>query len=429
MQASELEVRLHGARAGRLQRVGPYEYRLEYDDAWAATADATPLSLSLPLATGTHFGVVVHDFLDNLLPDRSDVRDRWAAEAALASTEPFALLAAYGRDVAGALEFVPVGEPEAASTLVNLSDREIAHRIAVLRADRAAWVQTTHGRFSLGGAQSKFALAEYDGEWFEPSGAAPATHVFKPVVEQLLDGEVIEHVVLQSIAVLGLPSPRTRLLHFGDQRSLVVERFDRLRLPDGSVQRLHQEDLLQALGRPRLQKYESEGGPTYRDVLAVLSRAYPADAEYSREVFSRALVLSWILLDTDAHAKNFSLVLEPGSHRLTPLYDRSSLIPYLPDGTSRGALEAAISDTRLSMAVLGSYRVGDVTAETWRTVARDARIDADALLGWAREACETIADIVQAQIRALPDADHSEVTERLNRRIRIRSSTAARAIR
>lgn len=429
MRTTELEVRLHGARAARLERASPYEYRLQYDDAWVATADATPLSLSLPLATGTHFGAVVHDFLDNLLPDRADVRDRWAAQAGLASTEPFALLAAYGRDVAGALEFVPAGDMHTASVLVNLDDRDIAHRIAVLRGDRTAWVQTPQGRFSLGGAQGKFALAEHDGEWFEPSGAAPATHVFKPVVEQLRDGEVVEHVVSQSIGALGLPVSRTRLLRFVDQRSLVVERFDRLRLPDGTVQRLHQEDLLQALGRPRLQKYESDGGPTYRDVLGVLARAYPADAEYSREVFARSLVLSWILLDTDAHAKNFSLVLEPGSHRLAPLYDRSSLIPYLPGGDTRRTLEAAIADTRLSMAVLGSFRVGDVTAETWRTVARDAHIDSEALLAWARETCRTIADIVQAQIRALPDADRSEVTERLNRRIRIRSSTAALAVR
>ncbi len=41
------------------------------------------------------------------------------------------------------------------------------------------------------------------------------------------------------------------------------------------------------------------------------------------------LALSWVLGATDAHAKNYSLLLSGSSVRLAPLYDVNSVLPYL----------------------------------------------------------------------------------------------------
>lgn len=424
-----LEVRLFGLRVGTLTRAGPFNAVLRYDADWVSSPIGVPVSTSLPLATREHRGQRVTDFLDNLLPDHEGVRELWATNAGLGSTEPFLLLSEYGRDVAGALEFVQIGDSTEARTLRHVDDHAIELRLAGLRADTTAWLQGADdvGRFSLAGAQSKFALAHHDGAWYEPSGVAPATHIFKPVVDRLEDGEVVEYLMMRTAAAIGISCAAVDLRWFGAQRTLIVERFDRIRGDDGHVERLHQEDLLQALGRPRLQKYEMHGGPTYRDVLRVLDDGWPDEARASKQSFIRALTFSWLVLNTDAHAKNYAVLLDPGSVRMAPLYDVSSYLPYLPAG-SRPVQEAAMADAVLSMSVLGSYHAGDLRAEAWRTVARDAGLDPEQHLQWVRDLCERIADVLQEEIRALDARDRGDVVERLNRRIRVRATQALRSI-
>lgn len=427
--ARELDVWLYGTRIGSLRRTAPYDYSLEYSQEWASSPNAVPISLSLPLATRRHGGELVTNFLDNLLPDNEGVRDRWAREAGLASTEPFLLLGEYGRDVAGALQFSRPEIDEQVHVLRPLDDVAIADRIAVLRNDATAWLQSGDdvGRFSLGGAQSKFALARNEEAWYEPSGSAPATHIFKPVIEHLADGDAVEFIVMKAASMVGLETAKVELSHFENQRSLVVERFDRYRLSDGTVERVHQEDVLQALGRGRLQKYETHGGPSYRTIIDLLDAGWPDDAGASKQNFARALAYSWVMLSTDAHAKNYAILPQPDSLRLAPLYDVSSLIPYVR-GKQRKEVEQAMADTNLAMSILGSYRAGDVSVDTWEAVARDARLDSKTFVEWVRDLCERIADVVQDEIRNLDARDQTDTVETFNRRIRVRATQAARAV-
>ncbi len=51
-------------------------------------------------------------------------------------------------------------------------------------------------------------------------------------------------------------------------------------------------------------------------------------AERSIERLFDALVFNWIILGTDAHAKNYGLLLSGPQRRLAPLYDVSSYLPY-----------------------------------------------------------------------------------------------------
>ena len=61
------------------------------------------------------------------------------------------------------------------------------------------------------------------------------------------------------------------------------------------------------------------------------------DSAVSKESFVKGLIYSWTVLNTDAHAKNYSLQLYPRRAVLAPLYDVSSLIPYV---NSIGAKES-----------------------------------------------------------------------------------------
>jgi len=85
---------------GVFHETGERSTAFEYAD----NSGTTPVSLSLPRqGAGPSSGKTAPTsaafaYLDNLLPDREDVRRRWARERDLAGWDPFTLLAAYGAD-------------------------------------------------------------------------------------------------------------------------------------------------------------------------------------------------------------------------------------------------------------------------------------------------------------------------------------------
>jgi serine/threonine-protein kinase HipA len=110
---------------------------------------------------------------------------------------------------------------------------------------------------------------------------------------------------------------------------LVVERYDRRRQSDGKLSRVHQEDFCQATATPPSRKYENQGGPSLRDIAEILQTTALPD---SIGEFFATLMVNVILANSDAHAKNFALMLEPGAPiRLAPRYDLISTFRYPVD--------------------------------------------------------------------------------------------------
>ena len=54
----------------------------------------------------------------------------------------------------------------------------------------------------------------------------------------------------------------------------------------------------------------------------------PRFADAAAVRFADALIWNWIVGGTDAHAKNYSLLLSADQVRLAPLYDIASGLPY-----------------------------------------------------------------------------------------------------
>ena len=118
----------------------------------------------------------------------------------------------------------------------------------------------------------------------------------------------------------GLIVPNSTVQHFGDEIAIVVERYDRVR-SGGRWSRIHQEDMCQALGLHPTGKYESDGEPEYARLqnCCVNNRAIPEEDVQS---FVDATAFNWLIAGTDAHAKNYALLLGgSGAVRLAPLYD------------------------------------------------------------------------------------------------------------
>jgi serine/threonine-protein kinase HipA len=168
-----------------------------------------------------------------------------------------------------------------------------------------------------------------------------------------------EAYCMRVAAAVGLDVARTDLASIGGRPCLYVERFDRAVDESGRVSRLHQEDLCQALGILPAAKYEANGGPSVARAVDLLRSLGSRRAAVDINAFVKAVLANFLLGNSDAHGKNYSLLHHPEGVRLAPLYDVVSTAVY-PDLTGR-----------MAMAIGGEEDPERVSLESWRQLARD----------------------------------------------------------
>jgi len=401
-----LDVYLYDIHVATITRRGA-NLQLRYLPEYVESENPVPISVTLPVVATPFGNGDTTRFLDNLLPDRADVRSRWAREARLTSDSTFELLTVYGADVAGALEFYPAGTtPRQEENLVPLTEKEIGDRIRQIRRDDSDWLQhhTVEEGFSLGGAQGKFALTLRDDAWHEPSGRQPSTHILKPGIQPLYGSDVTEHITLQVARLLGIDTATSTIGEFDGEHVLIVERFDRFPTPGGGIGRLHQEDLAQATGTSHVQKYESDGGPGYRDIFTVFDRNLSvADAQAAKERFVKLLVFSWIIGHNDGHAKNYSLTHVPGQSVLAPFYDLNSALPFKLPEQIRSHDPAVFDNVELAFTVDGANTLGSFGADSIRQLEVDAHLPEGQLREFALKVAAALQTVVATVIELLPD--------------------------
>ena len=359
-----LNVFANGRLVGTMRRESSGATDFRYDRDWIDWGNAFPVSLSMPLREDRYIGEPVVNVFDNLLPDSAAIRKRVAERVGAGGVDPFSLLSAIGHDCIGALQFLPDGVDPGVAGIVDgqpIDDEAIAELLRNLASAPLGMGEDDDFRISIAGAQEKTALLRKEGQWFRPRGTTATTHILKPQIGRvphgidLSDSVENEYLCLKLLRAFGVPAARAEMTAFGDRRTLVVERFDRLWTSDGRLLRLPQEDTCQALSVPPTRKYQSEGGPGIQAILELLNGADQPDVD--RVLFMRANILFWLLGATDGHAKNFSVFLAPGGRfRMTPLYDVLSTQPNADAG------EIPIRKFKLSMAVgkRAHYAVQDV---------------------------------------------------------------------
>jgi serine/threonine-protein kinase HipA len=149
----------------------------------------------------------------------------------------------------------------------------------------------------------------------------------------------------------------------GDTPCLVVQRYDRTPRPDGTVQRLHQEDFCQAMGFPPERKYQQEGGPLLRDCIAMLREWSTAPVLDIRD-FLDGLVFNMLIGNADAHGKNYSWLYRAGGRRLAPFYDLVCTLAW-PELSKTPAMKIGQCDS-----------LETLTPAHWQQMTQEAR------LGW-----------------------------------------------
>ncbi len=404
-----LGIWINGVRAATWTLLARGDMQLQYEPDWVASERGRPLSLSLPFTLDNRplKGPAVAHYFDNLLPDSDAIRRRVAERFRTASTTPFDLLAAIGRDCVGAVQLLDEhAAPEDVTRIdgTPLSDDDIERHLrdVVSPAGMAAARSPDEDmRISLAGAQEKTALLRWQGQWLKPHGATPTTHILKLPLG-LIGGRQAdfrtsvdnEWLCMRLMRAYGLEVPDVEIATFGSQRVLVVTRFDRRLAPDGSWwMRLLQEDFCQVTGCSPWLKYEADGGPGLQTLFDVLRQS--ARAETDMRTLMATQVLFWLLRAPDGHAKNFSIhILPRGRFQLTGLYDIMSAYPVLGDGPNQWSPHGL----KLAMALLGKNRHYDMARIHRRHFNETAR-----KVGYGPDAEALIQEIVARTPQVIDD--------------------------
>jgi serine/threonine-protein kinase HipA len=400
-----------GVLVGRLVRGAERtrEYAFEYTDQNRA------ISLSLPTTQASFTPAETRPFFDALLPEGT-VREQIAAQLKLAASDSYSLLAALGRDCAGALQVMDAKRMSDTPSARWLDGDELDALIAKLPS-RPLGISTGDERLrlSLAGVQRKAVLVrDGAGRFGQPLHGLPSTHILKPdlATSDYPAIAVNEYFCMRLAREVGLPAANVELTTIAERPCLVVERFDRDHGSD-PVRRLHQEDLCQALGITpdfkyqlpdwRLPSYEALG-----DLLARQSVRPGAD----RLAAAEAAVFHFLVGNADAHAKNISLLHDEAGVRLAPLYDVVSTAAY--PGLNR-QLALGIGD-EFDPDAIGEIAWGDLAFDFGLNVAAFAGrrallivrvMNAAAALrdeshanGWYDEIIDTILGVIAARAEA-----------------------------
>ena len=411
----ELRVYLDGTAIGSLAQNAGGGIQFAYDDEYRQLRSATPLSLSMPLIRQAHKNKQTRAFLQGLLPDSEGRLAELGREHHVSPSNPFALLSHTGRDAAGAVQILAPGDdsPDAArrqGDVTRLSEQEFGALVADVIANRDTWGRrTANARWSLPGAQPKVALFRTpEGEWAVPNDSTPTTHIIKPAVPPYSSHHINEFMTMSAARHLGLRVAKdfVTTTDRGDH-AFVSERYDRVER-DGRWVRLHQEDICQAMAVPPQNKYQSDGGPSINQI-AELFRGLPdaEDRRFNAGHFYDALVFNLAAQGTDAHAKNYSFMLNGDRATMAPLYDLGSHAPY-PTKNNQ--------PLQLAMAFDGEYRLSAVGIEALVRAGVKLGLDRDS----AHDRAVTItAGIVDAYKEAADDArgqlgSHEFIDEMVN---------------
>ncbi len=391
---TELLVLLNGTLAGRAYANKQGNPLFTYDSQWRSTLDAMPLSLSLPLAASEHASATVAAVLWGFLPDNEHVLQSWGTEFQVSPRNPLSLLANVGEDCAGAAQFV---RPDRIDEILNsandqsiawLDESAVAERLREVRRNAGATRRRGDlGQFSLPGAQPKIALHRDRNKWGVPQGRVPTTHILKPPTGAYEGYAENEHFCLNLARRIGLSVCESAVVKYEDEIAICVRRYDRIN-ENGRWQRIHQEDFCQAIGVMPQLKYQNDGGPSPAQIVQVLND-YSSEPKADRENFLLALIFNWVIGGTDAHAKNYSLLITSGLRvRLAPLYDISSALPY-PDLDRR--------KLKMAMKVGNHYRWYEIRLADWLKLGRELGFSAE----YMREVLRLVATLT-------PDAAASE---------------------
>ena len=345
----ELSVRLYGLQVGVLRLVnGKMEFT--YDEG-----AQNQISLSLPLQRELFKEKACRAFFGGLLPENTNMRELLAKKYNINVNDDFKLLKEIGRDCAGALSFHEMEEPQKHYQMVKIEGSILSEGELKKYLEELPYRPYLGKRLSLAGAQEKTAVCVIDDKIALPDDDVPTTHIIKTALPKYSQSIQNEYLCMKAAKEMGLDVAEVEIRKVEEIYFLLVKRFDRIYSNNLECERILQEDFAQSLGVQSRDKYKV----TFKDCLKVLNQtAAPANSKLK---FVKQVIFNYLIGNTDAHAKNFSVYLTQGGISLTPAYDL--LCSSIYD-----------CDQRIAMKLGKAKYYAEVEAKDWGIFAQDLDI-------------------------------------------------------
>ncbi len=384
-----LLVCLQTVPVGYLHRDGAGRLSFKYENGVN-----TPISLGMPISATAYDDIKCEAFFGGLLPEKQQARELIARKFNSDAENTFSLLRVIGHECAGAISLHDPNCPPEIRTSHKLEGEEVSEaKLARLirNLPRTPLLAGVEGvRLSLAGFQDKAGVCLIEGKICLPAGDVPTTHILKPANPEHEATVQNEFMCLSIARALGLPTVAAEIRRAEDQAFVLVERYDR-KITGDRISRIHQEDFCQAMGVVTARKYESEGGPGFKQCFELLKQAdKPA---LDRTTFAKYLILNFLVGNADAHGKNFSLIHSSStSTTLAPLYDVVSIID----------LYENLIQT-MSMSIGGSFDSTQVTENNWKLLCKN--------IGFGFPALKKILKTMVYDIGAIADQQRDLLVE------------------
>ena len=410
---STLNVYYESRQVGTIE-VGTDGPSFVYEPSWLATRGAFPLSITMPLSTRPVKPAIFLPWAMNLLPEGEQLK-AIGLKLGAAPSDAVSILAEIGRDTAGALS---IGQPGSSGedNWKPVKNARNLERIINNLPSKPFLAGDDGVSMSLAGVQTKIGVAlDASGRISIPINGAPSTHILKPDSHRLYGGVQNEALCLVLARRIGLNAPAVTTGKAGARSYFLITRYDRVQ--QGSRwRRLHQEDFCQALGKPPSAKYEANQtgikGPTLADMFA-LTRNAMSGADII--ALLDHVIFNIIACNTDAHAKNYSMMISGRGFSLAPIYDVMCGAAW--DGITKN----------LAQTIAGKNRGDHLKRRHWERFAGDCGLNPRRLV----ERVETLSSAVlrelaaaTADVEAMPAGTHPLMPE-FRKAIEARAKTIA----
>lgn len=387
------------SRVGRVRVDDRGLIHFRYDADWLE--HGFPLSLSIPLATGSR-EIIAHGFFAGLLPEGAN-RLRICRKLGIDPVDDAGLLLALGEDVAGAFSIASgEGDDAIRDAAPQPLDDDLFAALVQSRGQARPATGKRPWRFSLAGAQEKLPVrVEPDGSLGLPSRHYPSTHILK--FETISHVCLAEYITQRLATRLGLPAVEPVFHRLDSDPAtpyLLIPRYDRMIDADAAVHRLHQEDIIQALGLESALKYEADGGPGLAQVAQLLRDACGEPLPAVRNLLDWQL-FNVLIGNFDGHGKNLALLYRPGHAlpALAPFYDLiaiawlNSVHPHAPYSQS------------MAFRIGNADRTERIRLQDWHAFGQQLGIRPRRVLVRLRELAEQIPAAARAELDHLAGID------------------------
>lgn len=406
-----LNVYFGGILAGTLATTADRGMVFSYDTSYLSRKTKKALSISLPLDSIEYGQKECLPFFSGLLPE-GNVKRRISNYLHISETSTLKLLQELGGECAGMISILSENEKPTEVSTVSFDEKnyefitESKLSEIIENIDTRPLLKAKEDlRLSLAGAQEKLPLAYFNNKFYLPQNGAPSTHIVKPSgVDDLSTLAINEYACMKLASFCGLKTPAVELRTIGKSTFLLEERYDR-NIKKKKIERLHQEDMCQALGIMSDQKYQNDGGPSIANIYTLIYKNSEIPLLDTRD-FLEYVIFNFAIGNCDAHGKNYSFLYEKGAIRLSPIYDTVCTLVY-PGLTKK-----------LSMKIGKHYEISKVNALDFADLAKQMKLKDSVFTNLLKEIKLKIENGFENIREDKSLANHQEFLDRLEKTIK-----------